>query len=206
MNIAFIGTGKVATTLGTRLAEQGHHVVLGSRTPDRSTERGLPVLAHEEAVTTADVVVIAVPGVVAVDAVADIGPELFARKVVIDVTNAIRAFTPPVIDAGYPDSSIAEQLQALLPAAHVVKTGNTTGIEVIADPSTLDDPGSVFLSGDDETAKHTVAALLHGLGWPEGSIIDLGDVITARLAEQLFRVVLAVTVAKGAPTNVAFTS
>ena len=32
MNIAVLGTGKVGTALGTRLAAAGHHVVYGSRT------------------------------------------------------------------------------------------------------------------------------------------------------------------------------
>jgi 8-hydroxy-5-deazaflavin:NADPH oxidoreductase len=62
---------------------------------------------------------------------------------------------------------------------HVVKSLNTAAIEVQADPS-LVGPATVFVSGDDETAKAEVKGLLHDLGWKDEGIIDLGGVQTAR--------------------------
>ena len=41
----------------------------------------------------------------------------------------------------------------------------------------------VFICGDDEAAKTEVRDLLGSFGWPERSIIDLGDITTARGTE-----------------------
>jgi predicted dinucleotide-binding enzyme len=62
-----------------------------------------------------------------------------AGKTLLDATNA-------VTDRGdlvYPNSSLAEHLQAALPDVHVVKSLNTAAIEVQADPS-LTGPATVF--------------------------------------------------------------
>jgi predicted dinucleotide-binding enzyme len=76
-------------------------------------------------------------------------------------------------------SSLAEHLQAALPAVHVVKSLNTSAVEVQADPSVVG-PATVFVSGDDEAAKIEVKGLLSDLGWKEEEIIDLGSIQTAR--------------------------
>jgi predicted dinucleotide-binding enzyme len=42
---------------------------------------------------------------------------------------------------------------------------------------------TVFLSGNDDAAKETVAGLLSDLGWSRENQLDLGDISTARNAE-----------------------
>ena len=69
-----------------------------------------------------------------------------------------------------PPLTRAEQLQAALPAVHVVKSLNTAAIEVQADPS-LVGPATVFVSGDDVASKQTVQRLITELGYAP---IDLG--------------------------------
>jgi predicted dinucleotide-binding enzyme len=76
MKIAILGTGKVGSALGTRLASTGHHVVYGSRT--RAGEAG--TLSPREAVASSDVVVTAIPGTAVVGALEDIGDEVLAEK------------------------------------------------------------------------------------------------------------------------------
>ncbi len=51
---------------------------------------------------------------------------------------------------------------------------------VMVDPHSLATPPTVFLSGDEDDARATVATLLADLGWPAGWIIDRGDITTAR--------------------------
>jgi hypothetical protein len=51
---------------------------------------------------------------------------------------------------------------------------------VMASPEVTDAPPSVYLSGNDDQAKRTVAGLLGELGWQPDWIVDLGDVRTAR--------------------------
>ena len=79
---------------------------------------------------------------------------------------------------------LAEQIQRALPDTFVVKSLNTVNAAVMIDPSRVPGRHTVFVSGNDKRAKGRVSDLLRALGWQ--SIIDLGDITTARAAEQLF--------------------
>src|SRR5207253_2668808 len=76
MRYAVLGTGDVGRTLGGRLAELGHEVTLGSRTKDnptalewaRSAGAGARAGTFAEAASSAEVVVVAVGGRVALAA------------------------------------------------------------------------------------------------------------------------------------------
>ena len=174
MKIAILGTGKVAHALGAGWRKAGHEVVLGARDAS-ATDPDFEVTGLQEALAAGDVVVNAITGVVALAAITALDTSAMAGKTLIDAANAVTATG----DLGYPNSSLAEHLQAALPAVHVVKSLNTAAIEVQADPS-LVGPATVFVSGDDEAAKTQVKDLLHDLGWKDEGIIDLGGIQTAR--------------------------
>jgi 8-hydroxy-5-deazaflavin:NADPH oxidoreductase len=174
MKITILGTGKVAHALGAGWRKAGHDVVLGAR--DASvTDPDFEVTSLQEALAAGDVVVNAITGAVALAAITGLDTTAMAGKTLLDATNAVTAAGELV----YPNSSLAEHLQAALPAVHVVKSLNTAAIEVQADPS-LVGPATVFLSGDDDAAKAQVRDLLHDLGWKDDEIIDLGGIQTAR--------------------------
>ena len=174
MKIAILGTGKVAHALGAGWRRAGHEVVLGARDASAS-DPDFEVTGLQEALAAGDVVVNAITGAAALAAITALDTSAMAGKTLIDATNAVTATG----DLVYPNSSLAEHLQAALPAVHVVKSLNTAAIEVQADPS-LVGPATVFVSGDDEAAKTQVKHLLHDLGWKDEGIIDLGGVRTAR--------------------------
>ena len=174
MKIAIRGTGKVAHALGAGWRKAGHEVVLGARDAS-ATDPDFEVTGLQEALAAGDVVVNAITGVVALAAITALDTSAMAGKTLIDAANAVTATG----DLVYPNSSLAEHLQAALPAVHVVKSLNTAAIEVQADPS-LVGPATVFVSGDDEAAKTQVKDLLHDLGWKDEGIIDLGGIQTAR--------------------------
>ena len=174
MKIAILGTGKVAHALGAGWRKAGHEVVLGARDAS-ATDPDFEVTGLQEALAAGDVVVNAITGVVALAAITAMDTSAMAGKTLIDAANAVTATG----DLVYPNSSLAEHLQAALPAVHVVKSLNTAAIEVQADPS-LVGPATVFVSGDDEAAKTQVKDLLHDLGWKDEGIIDLGGIQTAR--------------------------
>jgi len=174
MKIAILGTGKVAHALGAGWRKVGHEVVLGARDASAS-DPDFEVTGLQEALAAGDVVVNAITGAAALAAITALDTSAMAGKTLIDATNAVTATG----DLVYPNSSLAEHLQAALPAVHVVKSLNTAAIEVQADPS-LVGPATVFVSGDDEAAKTQVKHLLHDLGWKDEGIIDLGGVRTAR--------------------------
>jgi hypothetical protein len=127
------------------------------------------------------VVVNATPGSVSLELVEGIGATALAGKILVDVANA----NTPSFELVYPNSSLAEKLQAALPQTHVVKTMNTAAMAVMTDPATLP-ASSVFVSGDDPGAMTTVTGLLKDFGWPDGSIVDLGGIQSARGPEHYF--------------------
>ena len=181
MKIGILGTGHVAKLLGTAWQQAGHEVTLGSRDPN-SKKLDLPVNTLTDTARNADVIVDAIIGTAAVETISSIPPSVFAGKTVIDVTNA---FTPEY-QLVYPTSSVAEQLQQILPDAHLVKTLNTGAMTVMSNPEAIGSKGSVFLSGDDAAAKADTAGLLTDLGWPADSVVDLGGIDTAGAAEHYF--------------------
>jgi F420H(2)-dependent quinone reductase len=110
----------------------------------------------------------ATPGSASLARVEQIGAAAFDGRVLIDVANA----STPAFELVYPNSSLAEQLQAALPGARVVKKMNTAAMAVMTQPASLP-PSNVFVSGGDPGAKATVVTLLRDFGWPETSVIDL---------------------------------
>jgi predicted dinucleotide-binding enzyme len=194
MKIAILGTGQVAQVLTPKLLAAGHAVVLGSRDPRQPSawiakQTGSPgVAAHDNAVAGSEIVINALPGAVAVETLSTLRNEL-TGKVVMDIANAIVP-TEDGIALVYPNGSLAEELQKALSGAHVVKTMNTMSTLVMADPTGLSAPSSIFVSGDDDEAKRVVTRLLTELGWPGESIIDLGGLSTARGPEHVFQLLV----------------
>ena len=174
MKIAILGSGKVAHALGAGWKKAGHDVILGAR-DGSADDPDFEIVSLQEALERGDIVVNAITGAAALEVIVSLDTAPLRGKTLLDAANAIT-------DAGellYPNSSLAEHLQAALPQVHVVKSLNTAAIEVQADPS-LTGPATVFVSGDDHGAKAEVVGLLHDLGWTDDGIIDLGGVQTAR--------------------------
>jgi 8-hydroxy-5-deazaflavin:NADPH oxidoreductase len=174
MRIAILGTGKVAHALGAGWTKSGHDVLFGARDAS-STDPDFQVVSLQDALAAGDVIVNAITGAAALEAITALDASAMAGKTLLDTTNAIT----PTGGLVYPNSSLAEHLQSAMPAVHVVKSLNTAAIEVQADPS-LTKRATVFVSGDDETAKAEATLLLHDLGWKDDAIIDLGGIQTAR--------------------------
>lgn len=194
MSIAILGTGTVARILGAGLAERGHAVTLGSRRPDAVEDAPVPVADHATAIDGADVVVNAIAGAQALEAISAIGADVLDGKVLLDLANAVT----PAFELVYPNGSIAVKLQEALPGTKVVKSLNTIAAPMMIGPAS-GPLGSVFVSGDDEGAKSTVRGLLADLGWPAESVIDLGGIASARGAEHYFLLFAALWQATGSP-------
>jgi predicted dinucleotide-binding enzyme len=183
--IAIIGTGDVARALGPEFAGLGHTVVYGSREPSRDavsalverTGDGASATTPAESVVGADIVVLAVPGLL----VGEITPTLgdLSGKIIIDPTNPmLRKANGELAHAV--DTSNAEIIQAAAPGSHVVKAFSTLNWRTMVSPERSGGPVSIPLAGDSGEAKETVAELCRGLGLDP---IDLGDVEQARWIE-----------------------
>lgn len=192
MKIAVLGTGKVGTALGTKLASAGHDIDYGSRQPSSAAK----TLSLRKALDAADVVITAVPGTEVVTMLETIGEDVLSDKIVLDPS---AAFTPEMTMA-YPGDSVGQRVQARFPRARVVKTLNTMNFTIMVDPLSSVSQATVFVSGDDARAKTLVKALLKDLGWPEHSILDLGGIETALATEHAAPLFFATVMALKSPT------
>jgi predicted dinucleotide-binding enzyme len=183
--IAIIGTGDVAGALGPEFAAQGHRIVYGSRQPDRDSVRelvertghGASATTPAESVAGADIVVLAVPGLIVGEIAESLGD--LAGKIVIDPTNPIRRGPENALMHAV-DTSNAEIIQAVQPDAEVVKAFSTLNWRTMVDPASAGGPVSIPLAGDSEPAKQRVAELCRGMGLDP---IDLGGIENARWIE-----------------------
>lgn len=189
MRIGVLGTGTVGRTLGSALLSGGHEVRLGSRSAGNEAAvqwaEGIGGPASEgtfaEAAGFGEIVINATAGAASLDALAMAGGEQLAGKVLVDVANPLdrsRGMPPTLTVCN--DDSLAEQIQRAFADVRVVKTLNTVTAAVMVDPTLVDGSHTMFVAGNDAQAKAEVGALLQELGWPESSIMDLGDITAAR--------------------------
>jgi hypothetical protein len=186
MRIAIIGTGIVGRTLALGLQGAGHDVVVGTRDPRETSRReewaGLevPLRALGMVAADADLVVNATSGGASVAALGEVGSDLLAGKVLMDVANPLdfsQGF-PPTLSVKDTDS-LAEQIQRAFPEARVVKALNTVTASVMVDPGSLGDGDTtIFAAGDDPEARELVVGLLRELGWHD--IVELDGLHNAR--------------------------
>lgn len=187
MRIAVLGTGVVGQTLASGFEQHGHDVVMGTRDPGSGAaaewaagHRGSAAV-FRDAAQQAEVVVLALSGAATLDVVQSLG-DAADGKLVVDVTNPLdfsQGFPPSLLTTR---ESLAEQVQAALPQARVVKALNTVNAQVMVEPSRV--PGGTLpIAGDDEGAKEQVRGLLRELGWPDDDVLDLGGLAQARATE-----------------------
>ncbi|MER6027032.1 NAD(P)-binding domain-containing protein [Streptomyces sp. NPDC001851] len=191
MRYAVLGTGEVGRTLGGRLVELGHEVTLGSRTRDNPVAQEWATAAAEraragtfaEAAAVGEVVINAVSGRVALDALRDAGAEHLDGKILVDVCNPL-SFEDgePRLDPVESDS-VGEQIQRAFPHARVVKALNTVNCQVMVDPGRVPGAHHLFVCGEDAGAKRQVTDLLGEFGWPAERVLDLGGIRAARAME-----------------------
>ncbi len=182
--IAVIGTGRVGSALGTELAAEGHTVVYGSRNPTTEAVRalvdrtgnGATAKLQAQAVEGADIVVLAVPGMLAGDIAQNLGD--LSGKIIIDPTNPLN-FTAEGVSHGVPTSN-GEIIQAAAPDAFVVKAFNVLSWEYMIDPGASGGPISIPLAGNDDDAKTRVAEIVESLDLHP---IDLGPIVHSRWIE-----------------------
>lgn len=190
MRIGVLGTGVVGQTMGAALIARGHDVMMGARSADNEKalafrdRTGGRAGTFAEAAAFGEIVIHATRGASAIPVLESAGAANLAGKVLIDVSN------PLDFSAGYPPSlsisntdSLGETIQRAFPEALVVKTLNTVNANVMVEPALVPGRHTVFVSGNDKGAKGRVMDLLRSFGWQ--SILDLGDITTARGTEQM---------------------
>ena len=190
MKIGVLGTGATGQTIGSKLVELGHDVMLGSR--DEANPRAV-AWAHEEghnalyctfmnAAEFGEIIFNCTLGAASLDALQLAGARNLKGKILIDTANPFDRSTDTWTLTVCNTDSLGEQIQRAFPDTKVIKTLNTVNTNVIVDPNKLIEKTDVFVSGNDIEAKATVVRILkEWFGWRE--VIDLGDITTSRSVE-----------------------
>jgi predicted dinucleotide-binding enzyme len=190
MRVGILGSGVVGQSLGGGFIKHGHEVMLGTREAAKVADwvernSGAQVGSFAETAQFGELVVLAVKGTVAADALRLAGAENLAGKIIIDATNPI-ADAPPVNGVlkffTTLDDSLMERLQREFPNASFVKAFNSVGSALMVNPELENGPPTMFICGNDEAAKKTVREILDQFGWETA---DMGKIEAARAIEPL---------------------
>jgi hypothetical protein len=190
MKIGVLGSGTVAKVLAAGFLKHGHQVTVGTRTPAKLSDWAAQnpsgsVGSFAAAAVFGEVVVLAVKGKVAVEALLLAGADNLFGKPVIDATNPIE--DAPPINGVLPfftnlNASLMEQLQREFASAHFVKAFNSVGAASMVNPEFKEGKPTMFICGNSESAKKTVSGILDQFGWETA---DMGKAEAARAIEPL---------------------
>jgi predicted dinucleotide-binding enzyme len=189
MKVGVIGSGIVGQTLAEGFLHHGHEVMVGTRDAAKLAEwgkahSGVQLGSSAEAAAFAELIVLAVKGNAAAEALRLAGKQNLERKVIIDATNPIDG---PPVNGILPffttqSHSLMEQLQEEFPAARFVKAFNSVGYQQFINPAYDEGRPTMFLCGNDPAAKKVVTHVLEQFGWESA---DMGGVTSARAVEPL---------------------
>jgi len=190
MKVGVIGSGDVAKVLGSGLLKHGHDVMMGTRVSDKlsdwakQNQKG-KVGSFADAARFGELVILAVKGTVAAEALREAGATNLTGKTVIDVTNPI-ADAPPINGVlkffTSLDESLMERLQREFEDVRFVKAFNSVGNASMVNPQFKEGKPTMFICGNDEAAKKTVSSIADQFGWETA---DMGKVEAARAIEPL---------------------
>lgn len=132
-----------------------------------------------------DLLVLATGGLVTEDAIKLAGTNNFSGKIIIDATNPIVA-APPINGVLQfftgPNESLMEKIQLLLPEAKLVKAFSCVGNAFMYLPKFTGGTPTMFICGNDDSAKKIVTDILTSFGWETE---NMGKVEAARAIEPL---------------------
>jgi predicted dinucleotide-binding enzyme len=192
MKVGILGSGEVGQALGKGFLSENHEVMIGTRNTSKEDlvkwQKENPsgkLGSFADAAKFAEIIVLAVSGDVAENAITLAGKQNFSKKVVIDTTNPI-AKAPP--ENGLLkfftslDRSLMEDLQELLPDAKFVKAFNIIGSPFMYKPNFPGGKPTIFICGNDDNAKKMVTTILTAFGHETE---DMGKAESARVIEPL---------------------
>ena len=190
MKIGIIGSGDVAKALAGGFLRHDHEVMLGTRAPSKLADWATKypkasVSGFSQAARFGDLVVLAVKGTAAAEALRAAGAANLAGKPVIDATNPI-ADAPPSNGVlkffTNLDKSLMEQLQDEFDDVRFVKAFNSVGNACMINPQFKGGKPTMFICGNNEAAKKIVSGILDQFGW---ETVDMGKAEAARAIEPL---------------------
>ncbi len=190
MKVGVLGSGDVAKALAGGFLRHGHEVKVGTRAPGKLADWAgqnpkVSAGSFSEAAKFGELIVLAVKGTAAADALRLASAANLSRKLIIDATNPI-ADAPPVNGVlkffTSLDESLMEQLQREFSQARFVKAFNSVGNACMINPQFGEGRPTMFICGNDDAAKKIVSGILDQFGWDTA---DMGKAEAARAIEPL---------------------
>jgi 8-hydroxy-5-deazaflavin:NADPH oxidoreductase len=189
--IGIIGSGMVGIALANGLHRHGYQIMIGTNDASKhaaileKTNGNATVGSFAETAGYSDLLILAVKGSVAEEALTRTGISNLIGKTVLDATNPIS--DGPPVNGVLPfftslHDSLMERLQALSPETHFVKCFSCVGNALMVDPDFGGEKPTMFICGNNEEAKNRTAELLDEIGWEAE---DMGKVEAARAIEPL---------------------
>jgi predicted dinucleotide-binding enzyme len=190
MKVGVLGSGDVAKALAAGFLKNGHEVRMGTRDATKLAgfAREHPaagVGSFADAAEFGEVLVLAVKGAAAADALKAAGVSNVRGKTVIDPTNPLSGEMPVngVLRAFLgPNESLMGNLQKQFPDVHFVKAFSCVGSATMVHPKFKEGKPTMFICGDHAAAKKTVAGICEQFGW---EVDDMGPADAARAIEPL---------------------
>jgi predicted dinucleotide-binding enzyme len=190
VKVGVLGSGDVAKVLASGFLKHGHEVMMGTRTNAKLAEwqkqnpKG-KVGHFPDAAKFGELIVLAVKGNAAAEALLAAGSKNLDGKTVIDATNPITD-TPPTNGVltffTSLDDPLMERLQREFPTVRFVKAFNSVGNTRMVNPQFRAGKPTMFICGNDEAAKQIVKDVLDQFGWETE---DMGKMEAARAIEPL---------------------
>ncbi len=192
MNVTVLGTGNMARAISTLLLSGGNSVTLVSRDAQKagavaqevapSAKQGASIKpgVYDDGVMADEMVINTIWYPVCLEVMSRYRTQL-GGKILVDISNPVNQTYDDLVTP--PGSSAAEEIARTLPVGvKVLKAFNTTYAGVLNQGNLSGQPLDVFIAGDDEQAKDTLARLVEAGGQRP---IDVGPLRRARLLESL---------------------
>eukprot|EP00824_Muranothrix_gubernata_P017257 TRINITY_DN35478_c0_g1_i1.p3 TRINITY_DN35478_c0_g1~~TRINITY_DN35478_c0_g1_i1.p3 ORF type:complete len:219 (-),score=53.01 TRINITY_DN35478_c0_g1_i1:38-694(-) len=189
--VGVLGSGDVGKALALGFKKHGYDVMIAARdaakVADFASKEGIRAGTFDDAAGFAQLIVLAVVGEHAENALRLAGAERLEGKVILDATNPIALSDPP--ENGVlklftkQNTSLMEQLQSAFPKALFVKAFNTIGHALMVNPALEGGlKPTMFYCGNDAAAKAEAKEVIEKFGWVP---CDSGLVESARALEPL---------------------
>jgi predicted dinucleotide-binding enzyme len=183
MKVGIIGSGVVGQALAGGFLKHGHEVTIGARQPEKLAAWGAKnprakTGSFGDAARFGEIVVLAVKGIAATDALRVAGTVIDATNPIADappVNGVLRFFTSL-------EESLMERLQREFPDMRFVKAFSSVGNAWMVNPAFPGGKPTMVICGNDDTAKKSVSAILDQFGWETA---DMGKAEAARAIEPL---------------------
>lgn len=191
MSISILGSGNIGSTLGRKWAQAGHRITFAARNPDdpkyEALLAGMPgqaaVAPLQNALDTAEVVLLAMPGTTVGDTLEGLGAALDG-KIIVDATNKL----------GQDTMNSFAAIAAIAPSSSLFRAFNTLGWENFEQPTLNETQIDLFFCGDAGAAQEIVANLISDVGL---NPVYVGDRNQVAVVDNLTRLWFALAFEQG---------